>query len=181
MVVRDADVLADMGRHAGATVYVSVPTVDEHAWSTLEPGTAHPMQRLRAVRLLRDAGVHVGVLMAPVVPGFMSSPEQLEATVKAIADHGAAFAGANVMYLKGGTREHFMRFIASEFPQLVEGFETLYAGAYAPGGYVTAIRSMVTALQQRYDVNPRERYGQPPVESDVPQKEKAADQAAFEW
>lgn len=119
--------------------------------------------------------------MAPVVPGFMSSPEQLEATVKAIADHGAAFAGANVMYLKGGTREHFMRFIASEFPQLVEGFETLYAGAYAPGGYVTAIRSMVSALQQRYDVNPRERYGQPPVESDVPQKEKAADQAAFEW
>ena len=71
MVVRDRDVLADMSTAAGATVYMSVPTVDEHAWSALEPGTAHPLQRLRAVRQLRDAGVNVGVLMAPLVPGFM--------------------------------------------------------------------------------------------------------------
>ena len=48
MVLRDADLLADMGRCAGATVYMSVATVDERAWSALEPGTAHPLQRLRA-------------------------------------------------------------------------------------------------------------------------------------
>ena len=107
---------------------MSVPTVDEDAWSALEPGTAHPLQRLRAVRQLRDAGVNVGVLMAPVVPGFMTQPDQLEATIKAIADHGAAFIGANVMYLKGGTRDHFLGFIRSEFPQMLEGFERLYAG-----------------------------------------------------
>ena len=71
----------------------------------------------------------------------MSVGEVSEATVKAIADHGAAFAGANVMYLKGGTRDHFMRFISSEFPHMVEGFETLYAGAYAPDGYIAAIRA----------------------------------------
>ena len=65
MVVRDADLLAEMGRTAGCTVYMSVPTVDEEAWRALEPGTAHPLQRLRAVRQLRDAGVNVGVLMAP--------------------------------------------------------------------------------------------------------------------
>jgi DNA repair photolyase len=73
------------------------------------------------VRQLRDAGVNVGVLMAPVVPGFMTRPQQLEATVKAIADHGAAFVGANVMFLKEGTRDHFLGFIRSEFPHLVEG------------------------------------------------------------
>ena len=52
------------------TVYMSVPTVDEDAWRQLEPGTAHPLQRLRAVRALVDAGVNAGVLMAPIVPGF---------------------------------------------------------------------------------------------------------------
>src|SRR5690349_2764924 len=77
MVVRDADLLADLGHEAGCTVYMSIPTVDEDAWRSLEPGTAHPLQRLRAVRTLRDAGVNVGVLMAPVVPGFTTQPAKL--------------------------------------------------------------------------------------------------------
>jgi DNA repair photolyase len=184
MIVRDKDILADMGRAAGATVYLSVPTVDEQAWSALEPGTAHPLQRLRAVRQLRDAGVNVGVLMAPVVPGFMSRPEQLEATVKAVADHGAAFVGANVMYLKGGTRDHFLGFIRSEFPHMLEGFEKLYAGPYAPPGYIASIRAMVGTLQKRYGIRPRgtEETRGNGGEADAPQNEKAAcEQAAFEW
>src|SRR5215203_6248750 len=50
MIVRDADVLAGIGRVAGCVVYMSVPSVDEEAWRALEPGTAHPLQRLKAVR-----------------------------------------------------------------------------------------------------------------------------------
>lgn len=157
MVVRDADVLADIGRIAGCTVYVSVPTVDEDAWRALEPGTAHPLQRLRAVRILRDAGVNVGVLMAPVVPGFTTEPAKLEATIKAVADHGAAFMGANVMYLKGGTKDHFMGFLAAEFPHMVDGYHRLYAGAYAKPDYITQVRGMIGVLQDRYDLNRRKR------------------------
>jgi DNA repair photolyase len=184
MVVRDRDILADMGGAAGATVYMSVPTVDDTAWSALEPGTAHPLQRLRAVRQLRDAGVNVGVLMAPVVPGFMTRPEQLEATVKAIADHGAAFVGANVMFLKDGTRDHFLGFIRREFPQMLEGFERLYAGPYAPPGYVASVRAMVSTLQKRYDLKPRgkEHTRGNGEEAAAPEHEKAAcEQAAFKW
>jgi len=55
------------------------------------------LQRLRAVRALRDAGVNAGVLMAPLVPGFTTQPARLERTIKAIADHGAAFMGANLL------------------------------------------------------------------------------------
>ncbi|MBA3639895.1 MAG: radical SAM protein [Acidobacteriota bacterium] len=157
MVVRDADVLADIGRTAGCTVYVSVPTVDEDAWRALEPGTAHPLQRLRAVRRLRDAGVNVGVLMAPVVPGFTTDPAKLEATIKAAADHGAAFMGANVMYLKGGTKDHFMGFLAAEFPHMVDGYNRLYAGAYAKPDYITQVRGMIGVLQDRHDLNRRKR------------------------
>ena len=62
-------------------------------WRALEPGTAHPLQRLRAVRELVDAGIHAGVLMNPIVPGISSKPALLERTVKAIADHGARFVG----------------------------------------------------------------------------------------
>jgi DNA repair photolyase len=188
MVVRDADLLAEIGRLYGCTVYMSVPTVDEDAWRALEPGTAHPLQRLRAVRRLRDAGVNAGVLMAPVVPGFTTHPSKLEATIKAIADHGAAFMGANVMFLKGGTKDHFMGFLAKEFPQMVESYNRLYAGAYATSEYVKGVRGMIDTLQQRYEVRRRRDRS----EESVPQQadgsgeeasdEKAAhEQAAFTW
>ena len=162
MVVRDRDVLGDLTRAAGCTVYMSVPTVDEDAWRTLEPGTAHPLQRLRAVRDLVDAGVSAGVLMAPIVPGFSSSRSKLERTIKAIADHGARFVGCNVMYLQDGTRAHFMKFIEKEFPSMTPGFERLYARKYPPEAYSKEIKAMVRVLQERYGLTRREDAGRKP-------------------
>jgi DNA repair photolyase len=180
MVVRDADVLSELGRQAGCTVYMSVPTVDEDTWAALEPGTAHPLQRLRAVRTLRAAGVNAGVLMAPVVPGFTTQPAKLEATIKAVAEHGAAFMGANVLYLKGGTKDHFLGFLEKEFPGMVDGYRRLYPGAYAPASYVAAVRQVIDSLQGRHDVRRRT--------TKVPSEPAAADdepgegeQASFEW
>jgi DNA repair photolyase len=156
MVVRDKDVLLDLSNRASCTVYMSVPTVDEDAWQILEPGTAHPLQRLRAVRELNDAGVRAGVLMNPIVPGLTSQPAKLEATVKAIADHGAAFMGTNLLYLKDGTRVHFMNFLHKHFPVLATKYQRLYRGAYAPDAYAREVRGMVRMLQKKYDVSRRD-------------------------
>jgi DNA repair photolyase len=153
MIVRDTDVLVQLSRVAKCTVCLSVPTIDDEAWRALEPGTAHPLQRLRAVRTLRDAGVHAGVLMAPVVPGFTTQPSKLEATMKACVDHGAAFVGANVLYLKGGTKDHFMGFLRHAYPDMAAGYERLYPGAYASPEYVGAVRALIDMLQERYEVN----------------------------
>jgi DNA repair photolyase len=157
MIVRDKDVLADMSRKAGCSVYISVPTVDEDAWRKLEPGTAHPMQRLRAVRELVDAGVRAGVLMNPIVPGISSKPALLERTMKAIADHGAQFVGCNVMFLEGGTRDHFMRWLAAEYPGLVDGYTHLYARKYAPVAYRKEVASIIALLRTKYGMNTRNR------------------------
>ncbi|MEO7271807.1 MAG: radical SAM protein [Vicinamibacterales bacterium] len=152
MVVRDIDLLVELGQRTGCTVCISVPTVNEEAWAALEPGTAHPMQRLRAVRQLRLAGINAGVLMSPVVPGFTTQPARLEATIKAIAAHGAAFMGANIMYLKGGTKDHFLNFVAQQFPDRLEGYRRMYPGAYAPKSYVETVRGLIGSLRDRYDV-----------------------------
>jgi len=125
------------------------------------------MQRLRAVRQLRDAGVNAGVLMAPVVPGFTTQPARLEATIKAVADHGAAFLGANVMHLKDGTRDHFMRFLSKEFPGLVDSYNRLYAGAYARSDYVSAVKGMIDVLQQRHHLGRRRPGGEENAGQDV--------------
>jgi DNA repair photolyase len=155
MVVRDIDVLLDHARAARSTVYMSVPTVDEDVWQQLEPGTAHPLQRLRAVRALVDAGINAGVLMSPIVPGFSSARSKLERTIKAIADHGARFVGCNVMYLQDGTRDHFMRFIEREFPSMRPRFEKLYAKKSPPDTYRKEVQAMVRVLQDRYGLRKR--------------------------
>ena len=156
MVVRDKDVLLELSRRASCTVYMSVPTVDEEAWRILEPGTAHPLQRLRAVRELNDAGIRAGVLMNPIVPGLTSQPAKLENTIKAIADHGAAFMGTNLLYLKDGTRVHFMNFLEKHFPVLATKYQRLYRGAYAPDAYAKEVRGMVRMLQKKYRVSKRD-------------------------
>ena len=149
MVVRDADLLQDLSRRTECTVHVSVPTVDEDAWAALEPGTAHPLQRLRAVRELADRGIRAGVLVAPIVPGLTSHPAKMERTVKAIADHGARFCGAVVLHLEGGTREHFLRFLDREFPDLAPRVDRLYAGKYAPRGYRDQVHRALELMRRR--------------------------------
>ena len=156
MVVRDIDVLQELDRRAGCTVYISVPTVDEHAWEQLEPGTAHPLKRLRAVRELNAAGVRCGVLMNPIVPGISSKPAILERTVKAIAESGASFVGCNVMFLEGGTRDHFMRWLGDAYPDMVEGYQQLYARKYAPSSYRKEVQRVVSLLRTKYSVSNRQ-------------------------
>jgi DNA repair photolyase len=177
MVVRDIDVLRAQTEGAGCTIYMSVPTVDEDAWRSLEPGTAHPLQRLRAVRELVSAGINAGVLMAPIVPGFSSSRSKLERTIKAIADHGARFCGCNVMYLQDGTRTHFLKFIEREFPAMAPRFETLYVKKYPPQTYRKEVQGMVRMLQQRYGLTRREDATQAAVED----QKNEPEQVGFAW
>jgi len=150
MIVRDTDVLQDLSARASCRVHISIPTVDEDAWEKLEPGVAHPMQRLRAVRELVDAGIDCGVLMAPIVPGFSTHPSKIERTIKAIADSGARSVGAMVMHLEGGTRDHFMTMMHREYPEMADKYELLYASKYVPKDYDKRVHEAVGLFRSRY-------------------------------
>ena len=108
------------------------PSVDETAWAQLEPGTASPAQRLRAVRQLTDAGVDAGVLMMPLVPGITTLRSSIERTLCAIAAAGAKFVGVNVAHLEEGVREHFFEFLARDYP-------------HSAGGLPSALRARLRA------------------------------------
>jgi DNA repair photolyase len=155
MIVRDKDVLQDLSRRASCRVHISIPTVDEEAWEQLEPGVAHPSQRLRAVRELVDAGIDCGVLMAPIVPGFSTHPAKIERTIKAIADTGARSVGAMVMHLEDGTRSHFMSLLTREFPEMVTKYEQLYASKYVPKDYDKRVQEVVSLMRARYGIGRR--------------------------
>jgi len=156
MIVRDIDVLADAARSAGASVTFSVPTLDHDVWRLTEPGTAPPRQRLRALSRLVAAGLDVGVGMAPILPGISDSPDSLAAVVRAARDAGATGVWANLLYLRPGTREHFLDNLARDWPALLPAYEQLYAGrAYLGKAEMGALQRQVAELRRRFDVRDR--------------------------
>ena len=133
MIVRDLDVLAEASKRADVSVTFSIPTLDEDVWKHTEPSTAHPRQRLKAVKMLVDAGVKASVGMAPILPGVSDRPEQLREVVRAARDAGATGIWANLLFLRPGTREHFLEHLARTGPSNCRSMSV-----YTPGGGPTS-------------------------------------------
>src|SRR5213596_2908662 len=156
MIVRDLDVLAEASRRASVSVTFSIPTIDDEVWRKTEPSTAHPRQRLRALKRLVDAGVDARVGMAPILPGISDDPEQLRAVVRAAREAGATGIWANLLFLRPGTREHFLAHLAEDWPEQLPLYERLYAGkAYLGAQETKPLRNEVSALAREYDVRDR--------------------------
>ncbi len=158
MIVRDLDVLEDAARAADVSVMFSVPTLDREVWRTTEPGTAPPRQRLRALATLAAAGIRTTVAMAPVLPGLSDRPEQLREVVTAAREAGATSIWANLLYLKPGTREHFLEALAHDWPEQLERYEQLYEGrAYLPAAETDPVRNEVRGLAAELGIGDRRR------------------------
>jgi DNA repair photolyase len=144
LIVRDLDVLRAAAREVELSVYFSLPTLDDRVWRTTEPGTAPPASRLRAVRALADAGIDVGIGMAPILPGLSDAPEQLAAVVREARAAGARTIWASVVHLRPGAREHFLEALARDWPEQVERYEALFGTrAYLPAAVVREITAPV--------------------------------------
>jgi DNA repair photolyase len=155
LIVRDVDVLQHASRRSKVHISFSLPTVDLDIWRKTEPGTAPPRQRLRALRMLVDAGIDVGVGIAPVLPGLTDTPERLEAVARAARDAGATGLWCNVLFLSSGTREHFLESLARHWPELLPRYERLYTGAYLPPSETDPIKRRVAALRAQVGIADR--------------------------
>jgi DNA repair photolyase len=156
MIVRDLDVLVEAAQRADVAVTFSIPTLDEDVWRRTEPSTAHPRQRLKAVKTLVDAGVKAGVGMAPILPGISDRPEQLREVVRAAREAGATGVWSNLLFLRPGTREHFLEHLAEDWPELLPHYEELYAGkAYLGSADAKPVKERVAALAREYSVRDR--------------------------
>ena len=94
--------------------------------------------------------------MAPILPGVSDRPEQLAEVVRAAREAGATGVWANLLFLRPGTREHFMEHLADDWPELVPLYEELYARkAYLPAEHTRPIRAQVADLARRFEIADR--------------------------
>ncbi|MGW9398430.1 Rv2578c family radical SAM protein [Streptomyces sp. NPDC055642] len=155
LILRDLPLLRQAAEVTDVGVSVSVGFTDETLWRTVEPGTPAPERRLDVVRALAGQGIGCGVLMAPVIPFLSDRPDQLRATVRAVAGAGATSVTPLVLHLRPGAREWFMSWLERHHPHLVARYARLYAeGAYAPKWYQRRITRQVHQLAEEYGIGP---------------------------
>jgi DNA repair photolyase len=114
LVTRDLDVLAPMAAENLAHVFVSVTTLDDSLARTMEPRTATPQARLRAIRELAAAGVPVGAMVAPIIPGL--NDQEIPAILEAAAEAGAKTASYLLVRLPWAVRPIFEEWITRSYP-----------------------------------------------------------------
>jgi DNA repair photolyase len=113
-VERDLDLIAPMAAQGLAAVYVTVTTLDAALARTLEPRAAAPHRRLRTIRTLVDAGVPVGVSVAPQIPFINDDMEQV---LEAARDAGATSAFYTVVRLPWEVAPLFREWLQLHYPQ----------------------------------------------------------------
>ena len=115
LIERDIDLLADMARDNLVTVHFSITTLDNRLASKMEPRATAPHGKLRAMRALHEAGVPVGVMVAPVVP--MITDRELEHILEAAREHGAASAGYVLLRLPHELKQVWREWLELHYPE----------------------------------------------------------------
>src|SRR5262245_43665055 len=118
LVARDRDLLGELAGYQASAVYMSVTTLDSELARRMEPRAATPAARLRAIRELTDAGVSVGVLVAPIIPGL--NDHEAPAILEAAAEAGALSAGYVPLRLPFAVKDIFAAWLEQHYPNRKE-------------------------------------------------------------
>ena len=114
LVSRDVDLLAELAQHNTVTVVLSVTSLNRDIQRVMEPRASIPERRLGAMRVLAEAGIPVGVNVAPVVPGL--TDHELPAILGASAEAGASFSGYILLRLPHRVKDIFSTWLGQHFP-----------------------------------------------------------------
>jgi len=118
LILRDLDLLKDLASDNLVHVYISITTLDEDLRRVMEPRTASGIKRLKTVEVLAKAGIPVGVMTAPIIPGL--NHHEIPNLLKAAAEHGATGAGMTVVRLNGSIGKIFEDWLRKNFPDRFE-------------------------------------------------------------
>lgn len=127
LVTRDRDLLQELARHQAVRVMISLTSLDAELAGKMEPRASRPAMRLRAIEELTTAGIPVGVLTAPIVPGL--TDHEIPELLKAARDAGASNAGYVFLRLPYAVKEIFATWVTSHFPDRSERILNLVRGA----------------------------------------------------
>jgi DNA repair photolyase len=151
LVVRDLDLLTHLAQRHEVTVNISLATLDRRLARRLELRSPVPEARIRALARLTEAGVHAGLLIAPILPGITDDRAGLDRLMGAAKAAGARYVVGSALRLGPAARHRFLPVIAREFPALAERYARHYERREGvSGAYQRALGRRLRALQDRH-------------------------------
>lgn len=147
MVVRDADILAEIARHNECHVFMSITTMDANLARRMEPATPPPLQRLKAVQTLVERGVPAGVMLAPVMPWITDGTGMLEAVAIAAHQHQAQWLASGTLRLHPDVRPWFFEWLQRERPELLPKYTHFYRWTSPPELYRQRVHARVATVR----------------------------------
>jgi DNA repair photolyase len=169
LILRDLDLLKEIGRRHKLTLHVTVTTMNTKLARVLEPRAPRPDLRIEAVARLRQAGLRTGVMCSPLMPGITDSRSSIAAVAKAASLAGACFMGAGALFLKPCSRATFLSFVQEHFPAQLAAYEQRYGErAFVSPEYRRRISDLVDAIRREYKLGLR--YGGEPEAEEAAQE-----------
>jgi DNA repair photolyase len=155
-IVRDIDVLQIIAQRSTLHITLTVTTLRARLARLLEPRAPRPDLRIAAVKQLRQAGLSVGVLASPLLPGITDREGELEAVASAAQQSGALWFNSGVLFLMPSSARTFFPFLREKFPRLANQYEQWYTkDVYAPEEYRAKIARRVLQIRERYGLTGR--------------------------
>ena len=151
LVTRDIDVLQKLSERNEVTVNVSLSTLDSRLARRLELRSPVPSARIRGLGRLSAAGIHAGLLVAPIVPGVTDDREGLSRLMAAAKEAGARYVIGSALRLGPAARHRFLPHLAREFPDLSERYRRHYGGREGVSrDYQAALNRRLEQLQREH-------------------------------
>src|SRR5215813_12958699 len=156
LITRDIELLQKISAKSRLWVDVTVTTLRPRLARVLEPRAPRPDLRLAAIRKLREAGIKVGAMASPLLPGITDREGELEAVAAAANEVGAQWFVSGVLFLMPSSAKMFLPFLREKFPRLVRQYEDWYVrNAYAPEAYRQKIAERVSRVKVQLGMTAR--------------------------
>ncbi len=168
LVCRDAALLESLGRRHAVSVNISLGSVDAPLLRRLERRTPVPSARLRAMRCLADAGVRVGLIAAPILPGLTDGRDALRKLLIAAQAHGASWANCHPLRMGSATRSSLIRWLERHRPDLARRYARHYgSGLLVSKDYARQLDERFATLRNAVGIPQRERWDVPGGQIDI--------------
>jgi len=183
LIERDIDLLVEIAKRNTLVVHITITTPDADLARLLEPRAPRPDLRFQTVKRLREAGLTIGILCCPLLPGITDSEAAIDGMAQRAAAVKASFFAANPLFLKPCSRPTYLSFVREHFPALERDYAARFAHAdFAAPPYRQKLALLVEQARRRHGLSPRpldvpfspsgERLRQPPSGAGSMQQQK---------
>jgi len=160
LIQRDADILTQLSKQAGCTVFVSIPFSDEKMARAVEPYASSPKMRFKTIQFLSERGIETGVGFAPIIPGL--NEDQIPKVLKEARENGATMAFRTLLRLPAELRTVFFEKLKEQFPgrvnRVMHNIRHVRAGKIYQSGFHDRMQGSGEkwkVIEQLFDLNCR--------------------------